>query len=72
MTIPHVIEWVDGAPDELDEGLILLFEDGDWMLTGTADDSCEPPIGVIKYAVLIKPHELEWAASMGMKRELGK
>lgn len=71
MTIPHVIEWVDGAPDHLVPGMFLLFDDGEYLLAGYSDAGCVY-IGVIKHATLIKPHELEWAASMGMKRELGK
>jgi hypothetical protein len=69
MTVPVVVKWIDGAPDKFEAGQFIVYEDGDWELVGTRGPSNLPR--VIKHAILIKPHELEWLQSMAVGRHMG-
>ena len=72
MTIQRVIEWHEGAPEKLEAGMFVQWSDG-FDLIGSVEDGVIPDVdsGIIRWATLIKPHELTWAASMA-KRHLAK
>jgi hypothetical protein len=69
MSIQHVINWIEGPPVEVKAGMILLYSDGSYCLAGTYDEETVS-VQAIKHAQLIHGYELDWAASMGIKREL--
>jgi hypothetical protein len=69
MSIQHVINWIEGAPGTVKAGMIRLYSDGSYCLTGT-DDEEKVCANAIKHAQLIHGYDLDWAASMGIKREL--
>lgn len=82
MTIPHVIEWHEGAPDKLEAGMYLQWSDGQLTLVGdcdfelsygpaSKDEMANSMDAVVRWTRLIKPHELTWAASMA-NRQLAK
>jgi hypothetical protein len=72
MSIQHVINWIEGPPAKLEPGMFLLYADGSAHLCGGADHMLIPEFAslAIKHAQLIRGYELDWAASMGIKREL--
>lgn len=68
------IEWVDGAPEELQPGMVIMFED-DLVLIGHCNSlgSHGAPRSAIfhehlkrakKWGWLAQPHELEWLRHM--------
>jgi hypothetical protein len=76
MSIQHVINWIEGPPDEIVAGMAIVNDAG-IMLIGSKDaagesvEDMEFNYGKItRHAQLIKPYELEWALSMTTKREL--
>lgn len=72
MAIPHVIQWHEGAPEKLEAGMLIQWEDTDIELIGSVDDGSSVSRNeVLRWAWAIKPHELTWAASMA-KRHLAK
>jgi hypothetical protein len=64
------LEWFDGAPEKAEEGMVIVGKtpDGDiiTLLIGYQGLEIDEPTRkqCIKWAWLIKPHELDWLASM--------
>jgi hypothetical protein len=71
MSIQHVINWIEGPPDEIVAGMALITKSG-IALVGKFDEGLNPSTfgDITRHAQLIKPYELEWALSMATKREL--
>jgi len=62
--------WTKGAPSAFKPGQFLVYESGEYALVGsnTAITSTQK---IVKHAVLIEGHELEWLQSMACERSLG-
>lgn len=78
MTIPHVIEWHEGAPEKLEAGMLVEWGGVKVELVGHVNirlsfDGIFPDWKdcVTRWAWAIKPHELTWASDMA-KRQLAK
>ena len=65
-----VPKFVSGAPSAFKPGQFLVYESGAYELVGsnTAMTSTQK---IVKHAVLIDGHELEWLQSMACERSLG-
>lgn len=75
------IDWVEGAPDNLCAGMIVMWSCGAVSLAGHIDEACTPPMfempddheyivmqDVTRWAWLVKPHELEWIEAIGARK----
>lgn len=69
MSIQPIIQWKEGAPDEILPGMAIITSEGLDLVGTHGAFVCSP---IIRHAQLIHPYELEWAESMANKRELGK
>lgn len=69
MSIQPVINWKEGAPDEILPGMALITEQGLELVGSSASFVYG---SIIRHAQLIHPYELEWAEAMANKRELGR
>jgi len=69
MSIQPIIQWKEGAPDEILPGMAIIGPNG-LYLVGSYDVYTDGPI--IRHAQLIHLYELEWAEAMANKRELGR
>ena len=68
--VPVIIKWKAGSPTQFKPGQFLVYESGGWELVGCRfSPSFDQEI--VKHAILIEPHELEWLQSMATKRHLG-
>ena len=65
-----VTKFIDGPPETFQAGQFLVYESGAYELVGsrTAMTTTQK---IIKHAVLIEGHELEWLQSMAVERSLG-
>lgn len=62
------IEWTEGAPDQLEVGMVVRVYHGAPLLIGSMCilNSCE---GITNWAWLIKPYQLSWIDSkMGVPK----
>lgn len=79
------IDWIDGAPEKLEPGMIIHGEDDHFFLIGHFDDSygcaidpafldgLDEDIAAIKrWGWLVQPHELEWLADMATRSGKGR
>jgi len=69
------LEWTMGAPEKLEPGMLIRWQDGRCELIGSNVDP--EVIGcvaawILGWAWVIKPHELEWAADMAGKHAKGR
>ena len=65
------LEWFDGMPKEFEPGILVQWHDGSVELSGH-DSTYENWDKVKRWAWVIKPHELEWAADMAGKHAKGR
>ena len=70
----HKIEWIDGAPEKLEVGMLVELDSGSILLVGDIDDyysrcdySSDPLPEFTRWSWLIKPHELEWIEDMAKR-----
>lgn len=72
------IDWIDGAPEKLEPGMVIQDElnrvrvVGDLTEDGYAnyDDFSEPYIA--RWGWLVQPHELDWIADMAQRHGKGR
>ena len=65
-----VTKFIEGPPETFQAGQFLVYESGAYELVGsrTAMTTTQK---IVKHAVLIEGHELEWLQSMACERALG-
>ena len=65
-----VTRFIEGPPETFQAGQFLVYESGAYELVGsrTAMTTTQK---IVKHAVLIEGHELEWLQSMAVERSLG-
>ncbi|MDU9398053.1 hypothetical protein [Pseudomonas sp. zfem003] len=75
------IDWIDGAPEKLEPGMVLKSADGDLRLVGniSTKTSAHPCAmldwdlrAVCAWGWLVQPHELEWIADMAQRHGKGR
>lgn len=74
------VEWVEGKPEEFQPGMLVETMLGSVLMIGEIlrDGGYEPSIRldlkeiVIRWAWLIKPHELFWIEDMAKQHRKGK
>lgn len=67
MTVPHTPKWIEGAPDELKVGMLLILEDGASELVGDFEAGLTVMNeGIIRHTQLVSAHELEWITEKGL------
>lgn len=72
------IDWIDGAPEKLEPGMVIEDVDNGFLLVGSItedgyadyDSFAEP--AVIRWGWLVQPHELEWIADMAQRHGKGR
>ena len=69
------IDWIDGAPDRLQAGMLIEMDDKPMCLIGGPID--RPPYthsfkSIKRWAWVIKPHELDWIADMAQRNGKGR
>lgn len=65
-----VTRFIDGAPETFQAGQFLVYESGAYELVGSRT-AMTTTQRIVKHAVLIEGHELEWLQSMAVERSLG-
>ncbi|HEY6612731.1 MAG TPA: hypothetical protein VIZ86_16575 [Pseudomonas sp.] len=67
------MKWIEGAPERLAPGMLVVDTDGDMALVGDIDPDCisEGPtvaegvrLSIARWAWLVTPYEREWLADM--------
>lgn len=69
------IDWIDGAPKEVERGMVVKCSTGKVYLIGDGEYwtyACEWLCDIVAYGYLIKPHELEWIADMAQRHGKGR
>jgi hypothetical protein len=69
------LEWFDGSPDKLEPGMFFQHKDYEGgFLIGHGDGFgwLTDFSRIVRWAWVIKPHELEWAADMAGKHAKGR
>lgn len=56
--------WQQGAPDQLQAGMLLDIKGHGPVLVGTDHPKYKPEV-IVRWCWIIKPHELEWVAEVG-------
>ena len=74
------VDWNEGEPVALEAGMIVQWHDGQVSLIGHYDERMsvellegEPDLAlelseVVRWAWLIKPHELDWLGAIGVRK----
>lgn len=74
------VDWVEGQPDGLKAGMIVMWSSGDCSLVGHIDEQMNVPsweydgqvdslmVDIQRWAWLVKPHELEWIEAIGARK----
>lgn len=65
-----VTKFIDGAPETFQAGQFIVYESGAYELVGSRTAMATTQ-KIVKHAVLIEAHELEWLQSMAVERSLG-
>ncbi|MNL32369.1 hypothetical protein D3C87_1542140 [compost metagenome] len=68
--ISVVVKWINGSPETFQAGQFLVYESGAYELVGSRT-AMTTTLKIVKHAVLIEGHELEWLQSMAVERSLG-
>lgn len=64
------LQWIKGAPDRLEPGMLLLYGTGSVLIVGDCCDST--PDGVSAWAWLVQPHTVEWIEAMAKAHGVGR
>lgn len=75
-----VVDWMEGTPQRLEAGMLVQWHDGQVSLIGHYDERMsvelldgEPDLAlelgeIVRWAWMVKPHELEWVAAIGARK----
>lgn len=72
------IDWIDGAPEKLEPGMVIEDVDNGFLLVGSITENgyanyfSFSEAAVIRWGWLVQPHELEWIADMAQRHGKGR